>query len=345
MKRVIIRIAAYFAGAALLWGCFGEYGPTPTTGDVIRFRAGADALFDDNTRTATLLTSESVVQSFRVFSLLNNNASNPVFDNTLVVYHAPGWECSETKHWAWAQNEDWYDFIAVAPDTAGASRLVGAPGRLTVTTDYDVTSDNHDLMVAGYVRTGETPLDQRTLPVPLAFKHMLSAVKVDFINISGSGSFTLNSYCFKNVVNVATLKATFTAANRESFLWINAESSSSAVRAENPPAGTHNPVSPGDTLVGAGFNLFIPQRLDESVNDPVLEITYTPSGAAEPTTVPVPLPGIKSVFDDSPINEWELGVKYTYEIRLRLDGGVEVRVKTVDWDKQVYETPGIMIPE
>ena len=200
-------------------------------------------------------------------------------------------------------------------------------------------------MAATYTRQGAVDPLERTLPVPFAFKHMLAAVRVDAVNISGSGSFTLNSYCFKNVINVATLKATINSAGRESFLWINAESSSSAVRTENPPAGTHNPVSPGDTLVGAGFNLFIPQRLDESVNAPVLEITYTPSGAAESTTVSVALTDIRQVSDDTPITEWTMGVKYLYEIRVRLDGGVEIRVKTVDWDSEVYETPGIMIPE
>ena len=146
--------------------------------------------------------------------------------------------------------------------------------------------------------------------------------------------------------NSATLKATITSTGRESFLWIDAESSSAPVRTETPANGPHNPLSPGDTLRGAGFNLFIPQPLNESVNLPALEVTYTPASTGVPVTSPlIELQSIRSITDGTPITEWQMGVKYIYEIRVRLDGGVEVRVKTVDWDKEVYETPGIMIPE
>ena len=343
MNRVVIRIISYFAGAALLTGCFGEYDPHgKPVENPIGFRAGTMLLCDDATRTATLKEEFAASDSFAVFALFNNNASSPVFDNTHVGYNGTSWRYDYPKGWAWSQNEDWYDFIAVAPETAGAARLVGAPGRLTVTADYNVATHNYDLMAAVHVRLGSLSSTERVATVPFVFKHMLTAVRVDAVNISASGNFTLNSYCFKNVTNVATLKATVTSAGRESFLWINAESSSSAVRTENPGAT----VAAGATLQGAGFNLFIPQRLDESVNLPVLEVTYTPASTGVPVTAPpIELCSVLNVTDGTPITEWEMGKKYIYEVRVRLDGGVEVRVKTVDWDSERYETPGIMIPE
>ena len=47
--------------------------------------------------------------------------------------------------------------------------------------------------------------------------------------------------------------------------------------------------------------------------------------------------------DDTPITSWERGVKYTYEISMRLDGGVLVNVVTTDWDTVEAETPGLLI--
>jgi len=346
MKRVVIRIAAYFAGAALCWGCFGELGPTPKPEtEVIGFEAGTSMLLDDATRVCDLKTSDSLVRDFSVFALLNNNGSNPIFDGTVVTYNGAGWSYPIAKHWEWSSITDRYDFAGVTPASAGASRLVDAPGRLTVTADYDVTSatDTFDLMVAMYSRSGDAA--NRNGIVPMSFKHMLSAVRVDILNVSGSGNFRVNSYCFKNVVNNATVKATLNAAGAENFTWIDAESTSLPVRTENPAAGPHNPVAPGDTLRGAGFNLLIPQRLDGGVNLPALEITYTPTATGVPvTTPPILLKDILNKIGNEPITRWEMGVQYIYEISIRLDGGVEVRVITTDWDDITYETPGIMIP-
>lgn len=350
MKNVIIRIAAFFAGAVLLWGCSGEFGPTSER-IPIEFRAGTALLLDDDTRTATLHPSSfEVNDNFSVFALFNDNGSDPVFDGATVTFNGSSWSylsSTSAKNWTWNQAEDRYDFIGISPVSAGASRLVGAPGRLTVTTDYDITSDNYDLMAAVYTRSGETSVEERTAVVPMSFKHMLTAVAVHVINISSTGNFKLNYYRFKNITNQATLKTTLTSAGRESYLWIDAETSSSPVRQEEPATGAHNPVAPGDTLKG-GYNLVIPQRLNEGVNLPALEIsyTYTPSGGVETTATPPPieLRNILLKTNNSPIVEWQMGVAYTYEISIRLDGGVEVRVVTTQWDEQIYETPGIMIP-
>lgn len=351
MKNVIIRIAAIFAGAVLVTGCFGEIGPRPApAASPIRFEAGTSPLLqDDDTRVTPLHPAYfEATDDFSVFSLYNNQEADPVFDGAVITYNGTAWNyanLSEAKDWAWNQNEDRYDFVAVSPASAGATRLVGAPGRLTVTADYDLTADGHDLMAAAYSRTGESGLVIRTAPVPMTFKHMLSAVRVDFHSISGEGNFTVNSYCFKNIVNRSTLKATLTSASKESFVWINSESSTAAVRQENPAAGAHNPVAPGDSLIGAGFNLVIPQRLDAGVNLPALEITYTPASTGVPVTPPlIPLEEILRFADDQPILEWNMGVAYVYKVFIRLDGGVEVRVVTTEWDEVVYETPGIMIP-
>lgn len=357
MKNVIIRIVAFFAGAALLWGCSGEFGPSRES-DQIRFRAGSMLLNDDGTRTAELMTSESTVSDFSVFALLNNNASSPIFDGTTVTYDGVSgkWGYSVSQQWAWNIATDRYDFVAISPVSAGAERLVGAPGRLTVTSDYSLSADNYDLLYSVYTRLG-TDSDRNRI-VPLSFKHALAAVRVDIINISQSGNFTVDTFCLKNVVNSATFKVAATNAGTENVTWIDAETSSQAVRKENPAAGAHNPVAPGDTLKGGGvanvtppadgsvmgYNLLIPQRLNEGVNLPVLEITYTPDGQSKVTAPPINLCSILDKSTGEPITEWRMGVKYLYEISIRLDGGVEVRVVTTQWDEQIYETPGIMIP-
>lgn len=342
MKHVIIRIASLLSVAALLTGCYGEIGPVSPAGQ-IDFMAGM-MLMDDGTRTATLMTADSIPRTFSVFSLLNDRGATPVFDGTTVTYNSvyDSWSYPGGKGWEWSRPTDRYDFIAVSPASAGAIRWIDAPGRLTARTDYDVSSDNYDLMASMYTRSATDP--DRLGAVHFAFRHMLSAVRVDITNISSDKSLTLHSYQFKNVVVSATLKANYTAAGKESYLWVNSERSSTAVRREDPPAGTHNPCDPGDALEGSGFNLFIPQQLDDSEDVPVLEFMYTPENAAKPDTVSVELPEIKRSSDDTPITEWQMGVKYIYEIRIRLDGGVEINVKTVDWNKEVYETPGIIIP-
>ena len=351
MKKVIIRIAAYFTGAALVWGCFGEYGPSrEQDGPAIDFRAGTSLLLgDDDTRAATLHpTTFTTDEDFSVFAVYNNDTIAPIFNGVTVTYNGSTWGYLDAKHWEWRRPEDRYDFIAVCPAAAGAERLRGAPGRLTVSTDYDITADNFDLMVALYSRSGEGTMEQKIAPVPMTFNHRLAAVRVDVINISGSGTFKVDSTWFENVTNRATLKSNLTSVGKENHQWIDAETTSLPVRKEKPATGAHNPVAPGDTLEGA-YNLLIPSRLDNGVNLPALRLgyTYTPSGGVETSVVssPIYLKDILRKTDNEPITEWKQGTSYIYEIHLRLDGGVEVRVITTEWNEETYETPGIMIPE
>ena len=351
MQKVIIRIAAYFTGAALVWGCFGEYGPhREQEASAIGFRAGTSLLTDDDdTRAATLHpTTFSASEDFSVFAVYNNDTIAPVFNGVTVTYNGSSWGYPDVKHWEWSRPEDRYDFTAVSPAAAGASRLRGAPGRLTVVTDYDITSDNFDLMVALYSRSGDGSVEQKIAPVPMTFNHRLAAVRIDVINVSGTGNFTVDSTWFENVINRATLKSNLTSTGKENHQWIDAEKTSLPVRKEKLTSDPQNPVTPGDTLNGP-YNLLIPQRLDNGVNLPALRLayTYTPSGGAATSVVsdPVYLKDILRKSDNEPITEWNQGASYLYEVHLRLDGGVEVRVITTQWDEVTYETPGIMIPE
>ena len=46
---------------------------------------------------------------------------------------------------------------------------------------------------------------------------------------------------------------------------------------------------------------------------------------------------------EDPITVWEPGIRYTYHIGIRLDGGIVVRVVTTEWDEIEAETPGLLI--
>lgn len=353
MKRVIIRIALLFVAASMLGGCYEKFGPSLEP-DTICFKAESMLLKDDATRSSTLLTSEDYVENFSIYSLFKNDADHPVFDGEAVSRSGVIWSYASPKNWEWNLPDDWYDFIAVSPSNEevsnglsdGSSRLVGAPGRLTVLVPYDVVNDDVDMMIAVHTRHGNLPENQKVAPVALAFNHMLAAVRVDVINNSSSGNIRVDSYGLKNVVNQATLKATIANADVPSFLWMDAVTTSTLVRQETPGTGEHNPIAPGDSLMG-GYNLVIPQDLTSGgMLEATLEIKFTPIDggvAGAQATREILLDKMQRFSDNSYITEWEIGKVYTYKIYIRRDGGVEVRVITTKWDEIVYETPGIMI--
>jgi hypothetical protein len=74
---------------------------------------------------------------------------------------------------------------------------------------------------------------------------------------------------------------------------------------------------------------------------PALLITYTPEGGVQKTAV-ISLKGIQRQ-DGTPITSWETGVKYTYYVTMRLDGGLLVKITTTGWDTVEAETPGLVI--
>lgn len=319
----------------------------------------------EGTKTSTLNenTTFSDGQQFRVYARRIGEGSNTrVFgdDGTLVEWDETNgkWVYSPLCYWYWVNQSNYYDFLAVYPDPDGSGQSErmtdGAgndiPGNLAIQKSYSIT-DNYDLLMAGTRRTG-ADATTRTDKVPLTFRHMLSAVKVVVTNESEAASLTLNSIKFDNLIHSANAKVTIDATGQPEFSWIDTQRKSDEVTVytnSSDPALTTS----SRTFDPAAYDLFIPADLtvaiDGSLNPdssklPHLIINFTPAGdsAIERS---IPLPDIhKSRYGtDDPLLEWEPGRKYTYNISIRLDGGVIVTVITTEWDEIIAETPGLLI--
>ena len=92
----------------------------------------------------------------------------------------------------------------------------------------------------------------------------------------------------------------------------------------------------------------IPGRLDVasdgSANEakmPKLVLNYNVGNTSK--SPEILLKNICDKVQGTPIISWEPDVKYTYEIDLRVDGGVQVNVVTTQWENVTGQTPGILI--
>lgn len=365
-------------GALLLaWSCARVDVPGDTASDncVIGFEASIEDLQSDGTRS-TLVNGPGFTDgaSFRVYGRRVGEGQNTRIlgvAGTMVTWDSSEeeWSYSPDHYWYWMNAANYYDFLAAYPDPDGAnqsSRMVDGSaqeiaGNLAIQKPYKL-ADDYDLMLAGTRRTGAIAAT-RTNPVPLTFQHMLCAVKVKVKNESSSASITLNSIKFDNLVHSANAKVTIDATGAPEFSWIDTQRKSDLVNYASPGSS----ISAGSSYFPAAFTLFIPADLTVAIDGgmkpdagdydvpadyetaltayrskiPHLIIDYSPSDGA----VSIPLVDIQKVrygTEDS-ISEWEMGVKYTYNITIRLDGNVIVTVITTEWDDVPAETPGLLI--
>ena len=182
-------------------------------------------------------------------------------------------------------------------------------------------------------------------PVNMEFYHMLSAVSVVVYNDSPSQSITINSYKFKNLCTQATLIVEQNVNTPQSG-WVNPSYDSNLVLGDDDGAelasgGTHYPTT---TVT----DFMIPQVLDplgSSAPALVLNYTYQEAGDPEPTDVvtQIRLQDIKILGSEEAITSWQSGVRYSYEIHIRMGGGIRVHVITTEWEVVDAETPGLMI--
>ena len=90
------------------------------------------------------------------------------------------------------------------------------------------------------------------------------------------------------------------------------------------------------------WDLMIPQDLNPAGEvPPVLRVVFNKGGSD--VTEDLNLKDILSVDSNEPITEWRAGVKYHYQIELRIGVGIVVTVKTTPWEVVEAETPGLMI--
>jgi hypothetical protein len=337
MLKSIIRIAASALGVTLLMtGCAKWLDPAPASGNTpISFSAGSSLLRDDVTKASFESGASFYVFGAKTISLTHY----PVFIGQEVTYDGNAWSYSPARFWD--PNASQYDFLAISgPSSASGVSCTPSSLPLRATVTYSPTASQYDLLAACADRT-----DGSITPVDLEFHHMLSAVSVVVYNDSPTQSITLNSYGFKNLCTQATLTVEQDLNTPESG-WVSPSYDSNVVLGDDDGAvlasgGSHYPTS---TIT----DYMIPQALNplgSSAPTLVLNYTYQETGDPEPTNVvtPIRLQDIKTLGSDEAITSWQPGVKYTYQIHIRMGGGIRVHVITTEWEEVNAETPGLMI--
>lgn len=339
MFNRIIRIAAAVCTLSLLAGCTSQLDPVEE--GTISFSAGSPLLRDDaTTKGGVPKDAFGNGDSFFVWGAKTISLSHyPIFTGQSVSYNGTVWSYSPTRFWD--SNASRYDFLAIS-GPASASNVTCTPSSLPLQllVTYSPTSSQYDLLAACTERT-----DGSTGPVNLNFYHMLSAVSVVVYNDSPSQSITINSYKFKNLCTQATLTLE-QGVNTPQSGWANPGYDSNMVLGDDNGAvlasgGSHYPIS---TVT----DFMIPQALDpvgSALPALVLNYTYQEAGDPEPTNVvtQIRLQDIKTLGSDEAITSWQSGVRYNYEIHIRMGGGIRVHVITTEWEVVDAETPGLMI--
>lgn len=91
------------------------------------------------------------------------------------------------------------------------------------------------------------------------------------------------------------------------------------------------------------WDLMIPQDLSPNDNLPALEIVYHKGDENNVFRETLPLNEIRNQSTNQAITVWNPGIKYHYEIELRIGVGIVVTVTTMPWEIVEAETPGLMI--
>ena len=356
MSYRIIRIAITFAAALFIMeGCLrtiDELTPHPdNSADVIKFEVEPLMFINDDATKAQLKegTEFSTNDIISVYGRHHTTSDDElIFNSVDVTKGSSGWSYAPVQSWNWQSGSDYYDFIAVYPNSAASSRM-NISGNIAVKTDFNMASDNYDLLCAAIRRSGNE--SNRGRVVPFSFQHMLSAVKVVIINDSDNTNFTVNSISFKNLVVSGSMKTTLNALGEPDFMWINTERSSGTVRSWAPGSLVYanNNEGPHSYEKANPYDLMIPGPLNVSVdgsnNDdkmPQLNIQYTPTGGVLHDVPPIILKDIERE-DHTLITSWSPATKYAYYITIRTDGGVLVNVITTEWNTVNAETPGLLI--
>ena len=365
MKEVRLIFLA-FALLAVLFagGCARTPNPGPVEGGVISFQAGVELVREESsTKALNEATSFTNGQTFRVFGrrtgegqntriFYRDDSEDPMenYQSVAVTKTDDVWTYSPPIYWYWVSERNYYDFIAVYPDDAPAVRMMDEsvppkdiPGNMAIKSEYNIASDTHDLLMAATRRVG-LALD-RTAPVELTFNHMLCAVKVVVSNESTSESLTLNELSLNNIIQSAYAKMTIDSKGEPEYYWIDSRRNETKVILFT---GTETVLADGD--YATSFKLLIPGDLTDTIDgssdeDKMPHLNVVIDGFSSEDIPPIPLKDIQRsrYTTEDPITVWEPGIRYTYHIIVRLDGGVRVTVVTTEWDEIEAETPGLLI--
>ena len=333
--------------------------------EAITFKVGSNLLKDDAATKSLTESFTSNGESFAVFGerIPAVGDRSTVFNGVEVLHTYTVedevvtenyWNYFPPRFWYLLSMSDRYDFVAVYPYAAGRTTNDNAVGNLSVSTHYDYDNpdfdpdhpgdeepsgggDTFDIMGATYSRDA-TDWENRFSRVEFNFSHMGSAVGVRVINTSSTTNITVTSIYYKNLVVSADAKVSLDNYLRPVLRWVNITPSAAKVRKlakANPTV-----ISPGDDYIG-DYQIMIPQNL--SLYNAYLYVTYKIGVAEDEYTAEIPLAQIERT-DGTAITAWEIGKMYTYNISVRLDGGLLVTVTATPWDVPVEgETPGILI--
>lgn len=343
LKHSIIRIAAA-ACTLLLAGCTARLDPAED-GTNICFTAGSALLREDATKGATLKTEFRNGDKFYVWGTKTVGGSPQTLFNGQEVGTTDGitWTYFPPQSWDVAASR--YDFLAITGlESASGIECDVTSSPLSVSKiSYNAIDNPSDLMAAAYQR-----VDGSTEPVHFEFQHILSAVSVVVYNDSPSTEVTLKSYGFKDIATSGTgtvVQAGGSLAAMSVGNWSPAGYSQGAVLGSDPApdylieTDEHYPES---TIT----DLMIPQNLEPADNRKpqlVLSYSYVEAEQVRDVTTSIPLEEILMNSSEEPIDKWQPGVKYNYEIHIRLGGGIRVVVTTSDWKEVLAETPGLTI--
>lgn len=313
--------------------------------------ANADSFFVWGRKTVSGVPSSVFTGDKITLKNLGSNADDPSDDV---------WTYTNKRFWD--TGASYYDFLAFSGTPLSAvSCNPASGGSLTATVDYDPTVSQYDILAAFYQRAKGNADAISTEIVHMPFQHVLSAVSVTIYNETPSNlstpDITLNAYTFRNIVTSST--GTFSQdgnalAELTTTTWSSQAHNGNATGVLGDSSGSHTITPSSHYPTTEVWDLMIPQELEPFGGyTPQLYLDYeykhiNPYTSLEETVhtpFGINLEGILIKNSESFITRWEPGKKYTYEIHIRLGGGVNVTVNVTDWEDVIAETPGVIITQ
>jgi hypothetical protein len=350
MSSRIIRIAVLATWGSLVFsGCTMRLDNPVQDEAPIGFSAESALLSEDATKTGSPKVYFTPDDRFFVYGTKTRQGNRyAVFcGDTVDTPNGSSWDYAPHRFWDFTCSS--YDFLAIAGPDGNQSILCNpadAAGALSAQISYDPTVAQYDLMAACTRRRLET---HTTTPVHFQFSHLLSAVSVVVFNDSPEMSITLDSYRFQNL---CTQGRGLVEQNGDNIVisseWLSPGYNTNRVLGCAPgatlTAGTRFPEA-GTPYV---TDLMIPQEFGLNLSyipRLVLTYRYREEGESEDTVIEtsVRLEEIYVKGSDKLITCWLPGVRYIYEIHIRMGGGVRVNVRVAPWEEVQAETPGITI--
>lgn len=381
MLNRIIRIAAVACTLSILAGCTARLDPAEE--GTISFSAGSPLLqeatspatksgtFKNAFDQASDVVGADDADYFLVWGRkIVSGVSSSVFSGDKVTLKNLGSNATDplddvwtyTNKRFWDTGASYYDFLAFSGSPLSAiSCNPESGGALTATVSYDPTVNQSDILAAFYQRAKGNAEVISTAIVHMPFQHVLSAVSVTIYNDTPSNlpnpNITLNAYTFRNIVTNSTgtfLQDGNALAALTTTTWSSEAHNGLSTGVLGDSSGPHVITPSSHYPTAESWDLMIPQELEPIGNyTPQLYLDYkythinqyTGDEENVQTAFGINLEEIRVKNSDDFITSWEPGKKYTYEIHIRLGGGVNVTVNVTDWEDVIAETPGVIITQ